>query len=70
MNLKTSILELLSEIIESQVEPALTEIPFRNPADIRLGLEYLAEEIESLDANEIFTNLAVNPSDYEDEGED
>ena len=70
MNLKTSILELLSEIIESQVEPALTEIPFRTPADIRLALEYLAEEIESLDANEIFTNLAVNPSDYEDEGED
>lgn len=64
--LATSIKEILDEIVGDCLEPVLTELPFRNPDEIREALSYIADEVEGLDAENIFVNLK-DPQEFVEE---
>ncbi len=66
---ENQIKEILLDLVGETIQPALQNIPFKNVKDVRKALQFLAEEIESLDANEIFANLEVDPDEFVDEEE-
>ena len=68
--------ELLSELVGEYIQPSIQDLPFSSLEEVVEGLRYLAEEIESLDPQEVFENLTADsddllPETFEgDEGEE
>ena len=71
-NTENDIKELLLELVGETIQPSLEGIPFNTPNEVRKALQFLADEIESIDPIEVFENMTVdsdNPFDGADEEE-
>ena len=55
--LSPRIKEILLDMVEDSLKPRLESLPFNDPDEVREALMFLAEEIESLDYDEIFSNV-------------
>ena len=58
--------DLLLELIEDTIKPALAEIPLRSLGEVREALEYLAEEIEGIESKDVYNDIEMlDSSDVE-----
>ncbi len=62
--------ELLTELVGDFIQPSLHDFPFSSLGNIREALSYLADEIESIDPQEIFENLTNEVEESELEMEE
>jgi len=58
--LNDDIKDILSELVGDYIQPSLQDLPFSTPEEVVEALRYLAEDIENIDAQEVFENLTVD----------